>query len=193
MKQIDINPFDTDYLLNGGKKLLLLGKTSCGKSYLLKDLIQAIRQPFYYGVVITDTKHLGFYDFLPVQWVYRKYSPLLQHRCFMDNMYLFLDSYTPSRSTLDQITYEMKDKNILFAITLKDKIHKYLIDFDYIFLFSKEYIEDIYYFVKDIIETRIFYETISNFFDISDKYEVLVVNCRAKTQEEIFFSYICED
>lgn len=57
--------------------ILLCGKTNSGKTHLLKCLIGLHADFFNYGVIISSTSFNGEYDFVPDEFVFEDFDPVI--------------------------------------------------------------------------------------------------------------------
>lgn len=188
---IYVNDFDTDILLCRNN-CLVIGNPTSGRSTIIKDIITTIKPKFFYGVIFTDKIHMnGFYNFFNPLWLYKRYSPLLYNRCFMDNMFIILDSYHYTKDNYLTVINNCNSKNILLIMTSNNLIN--ITELDYIFLcrfIEYSTILEIYEkYIKNHIDLYSFNELFKLY---NDNNELLIINCKSTDKNDLFLSYFID-
>lgn len=169
---ITIEEFQVKDILVKRKKCLILGSSGSGKSTFIKNIINSNEM---YSVVITNLKHIkSFYSFIDPIRRYRRYSSLLNERCFQNNMYLVLDDYFYNKVIYDEIICNCDKKDILCLITSTKFID---ISVDLVFIFKnteERCIVDVY---NKYLTNYIDYENFKFILKSLDDYEPLGIKC----------------
>lgn len=195
MISLELDYFDEE-LLNVKNTCLIIGDHGSGKSTLVKHFILNVFNIIYkHGCICTNKQDYSFYSsFLNIESIYKRYSSLLEKRCFIDKHFLVIDDYYYNKSRYDEIF--MKSKNYDMSLVISSQC---LIDsgeYDYIFIRSLRDEKQIKLLFNTFPNIRILFKNVAEFKlflnSAMDKYEILVLNVKAKDIHNIFY-YYCLD
>ena len=192
-EEIQVSSFDTDNLLPNSISLII-GDAKTGKSLLIKDLLVGITTSnlIKSGMACVDSSQLPFYSkFIDDSSLYKRYSSLLASRCYNDNTFLILDYYFYSKEKYTEIYENSQKKKMVVLVSLKTFTD--FTDYKYIFITKLENLEELIKVYDTYIKSKNFNMSLEQFVHLLnylDKNEVLVINCKAKSLEQLFFSYL---
>lgn len=192
--EIELEFFDLEESL-GNKISLILGDKKSGKSCLVKHIIFCMSNIYNTGNICTDTEHLkNFYSFLTPESLYKRYSPLIKKRFFVNNRYLVFDNYYYNKDKYCEIFKELSAENldILTILTFEKFSIAEVIIPDYIFICrytNEQEIKKVYNTM--IIHFNIFcFEDFLNFvLSSTQDNDILVINSKSESTKTLFYFY----
>lgn len=184
--ELEINDFDIE-LLTINKKCFIIGDICTGKSTLIENFMKYLNIK---GTIFTDKNHMNtFYSNYNPMNIYKRYTPLLNQRLFINNTCIILDNYQVYKPIYLEIIQNIIKKNMLLLIAYTSFID--FIEFDYIFICKltndneilniqqQEYIKKYYTFEE--------FKSIIN--ECVNDTDILIINTNANTVNELFMIY----
>lgn len=195
-EEVLIQSFDTDSLLPKSISLII-GDAKTGKTSLMKDLLKQItinsNKKINSGMACVDSSQIPYYKkFIEDESLYKRYSTLLATRCYTNKCFLILDYYFYNKEKYTEIFENVQKKEMVLLVSLKTFTD--FTDYNFVFITKLENLEELIKVYDTYIKSRqqlnMSFEQFVHLLNYLDKHEVLVINCKAKTIDDLFYSYI---